>query len=111
MCWRSEARRHVVRITPISQSCCLIEAFWARFHGTEEVTQGGRYIISMDQDQKLYYLARLEINNVQNSDRGEYRAVAKNKYGVGTSTINLNFEGSGKPKYDRRGLARVFSKP
>lgn len=52
----------------------------------------------MEVDQILYYLARLEINNVQNSDRGEYRAVAKNKYGTGTATINLNFEGSDKPK-------------
>lgn len=88
----------------------MIDAFWARYHGTEEVTEGGRYVISMNEDQKLYYLARLEINNVQNSDRGEYRAVAKNKYGVGTSTINLNFEGSGKPKYDLHGDPHLFSK-
>lgn len=52
----------------------------------------------MDVDQKLYYLAHLEIFNVENTDKGEYRAVAKNKYGVGTATINLNFEGDGKPK-------------
>lgn len=44
-------------------------------------------------------MARLEIANVTNSDQGEYRAVARNKYGEGVATINLNFEGSGKPKY------------
>lgn len=52
----------------------------------------------MIEDQILYYLARLEIQSVQTSDRGEYRAIAKNKYGSGTATINLNFEGSDKPK-------------
>lgn len=31
----------------------------------------------MELDQKLYYLARLEITNVKNGDRGEYRAIAK----------------------------------
>lgn len=52
----------------------------------------------MEVDQKLYYLARLEINNVKKNDRGEYRAVAQNKYGKGVATINLNFEGTEKPK-------------
>lgn len=69
-----------------------------RYHGKEEVKNGGRYNITLEGDQKLYHIAKLEINNVQNSDKGEYRAIAKNKYGVGTSTINLNFEGTGKPK-------------
>lgn len=69
-----------------------------RYHGSEEIKEGGRYTTSMELDQKLYHIAKLEIHNVQNSDRGEYRAVAKNKYGVGTATINLNFEGTGKPK-------------
>lgn len=52
----------------------------------------------MELDQKLYYLARLEITNVKNGDRGEYRAIAKNKYGQGVATINLNFENTEKPK-------------
>lgn len=54
--------------------------------------------MSMELDQKLYHMARLEITSVEKSDKGEYRAVAKNKYGVGVATINLNFEGDGKPK-------------
>lgn len=69
-----------------------------RYHGKEEIKEGGRYTTSMELDQKLYHIAKLEIHNVQNSDKGEYRAVAKNKYGSGTATINLNFEGTGKPK-------------
>lgn len=69
-----------------------------RFHGKEEIHDGGRYKISMVVDQKLYYLARLEISKVEKSDKGEYRAVAINKYGAGTATINLNFQGDDKPK-------------
>lgn len=44
-------------------------------------------------------MARFEISNVTNSDQGEYKAVARNKFGEGVATINLNFEGTGKPKY------------
>lgn len=54
--------------------------------------------MSLEKDQKLYHMARLEITNVITGDRGEYRALAKNKHGEGVATINLNFEGSGKPK-------------
>lgn len=54
--------------------------------------------MTVEKDQKLYYIIRLEISNVVNGDRGEYRAVARNKHGEGIATINLNFEGSGKPK-------------
>ena len=50
------------------------------------------------QDTKLYYLVKLIINKVQSSDGGEYTAIAKNKNGESKATINLNFEGSGKPK-------------
>lgn len=54
--------------------------------------------MTLEKDQKLYYMARLEITNVITGDKGEYRAVATNKYGEGIATINLNFEGNGKPK-------------
>jgi hypothetical protein len=53
--------------------------------------------MSLEQDQ-LYYLARLEISSVETSDGGDYKAVAKNKHGESTASINLNFEGGGKPK-------------
>lgn len=52
----------------------------------------------MVSDQVLYYLARLEISNVKKNDRGEYLAVARNKWGQGVANINLNFESTEKPK-------------
>lgn len=70
----------------------------SRYHGETVVKENDRYLVELEIDQKLYYLARLEISGVQTEDSGLYRAVAKNKYGEGTATINLNFEGSGKPK-------------
>lgn len=70
-----------------------------RFHGKDQVNEGGRYHMSLENDQTLYHMARLEISKVITGDKGEYRAVAKNKHGEGVATINLNFEGSGKPKY------------
>lgn len=69
-----------------------------RYHGKTEIQDGGRYKTSLSLDQKLYHMARLEISNVENGDGGEYRAIAKNKHGEGVATINLNFEGGGKPK-------------
>lgn len=70
-----------------------------RYHGSDEVREGGRYKMSLELDQKLYHLARLRIDNVAKEDAGEYRAVAKNKHGQGVATINLNFEGGDKLKY------------
>lgn len=62
------------------------------------IEQGGRYTITLENDQAIYHIARLEIDNVVTGDRGEYRAVARNQYGEGVSTINLNFESADKPK-------------
>ena len=69
-----------------------------RFHKGTQVKEGGRFKLSVIQDAKLYYLVSLEIANVDAADEGEYKAVAKNVHGEGAATINLNFEGSGKPK-------------
>jgi hypothetical protein len=69
-----------------------------RYHGTKVVKEDARFHISLEQDQTLYYLARLEISSVETSDSGDYKAVATNKHGEGTANINLNFEGGGKPK-------------
>lgn len=52
--------------------------------------------MSLELDQKLYHMARLEISNVVSGDQGEYRARARNKHGEGIATINLNFEGATK---------------
>jgi len=62
------------------------------------VKEGGRFKMNIVQDAKLYYLVSLEIAKVDAADEGEYKAVAKNVHGEGVATINLNFEGSGKPK-------------
>lgn len=73
--------------------------FEFRFHRGQEIKESSRYHITLENDQKLYHMARLDIANVTNSDQGEYKAVARNTYGEGVATINLNFEGTGKPKY------------
>jgi hypothetical protein len=88
------------RNTPLeSRTNGLVEFPFSRFHGKELVKEGGRYHITLEKDQKLYHMARLEIANVVTGDKGEYRAVAKNKHGEGVATINLNFEGGGnQPK-------------
>lgn len=71
---------------------------WNRYHGNKIVEESKRYITSLEVDQKLYYIAKLEIQNVETTDQGTYRAVATNTYGEGVATINLNFEGNDKPK-------------
>lgn len=80
-----------------------------RYHGNNEIKEGGRFKTSLEVDQKLYYLARLQISGVAKADSGEYRACAKNKHGQGTATINLNFEGGDKPKYEKKKPKRADS--
>lgn len=67
-------------------------------HGDEKIASTGRYQISLEEDQKLYFIARLEINNVVIGDRGEYKVFAVNQYGETSATINLNFEAGDIPK-------------
>ena len=69
-----------------------------RFHKGIQIKEGGRFKVNVVQDAKLFYLVSLEIASVDAADEGEYKAVAKNAHGEGVATINLNFEGSGKPK-------------
>jgi hypothetical protein len=69
-----------------------------RYHGGKILKETGRFHMTLEQDQKLYYMARLEISSVETSDGGDYKAVAKNNHGESTASINLNFEGGGKPK-------------
>lgn len=56
--------------------------------------------MTLEADQKLYYIAKLEIRGVQPTDKGEYRALASNKHGESVATINLNFDNAagGAPK-------------
>ena len=71
-----------------------------RFHGNEKLVNGPRFHMMMEADQKLYFIAMLEIKGVVATDRGDYRAVAKNKHGESVATINLNFDNTdgGAPK-------------
>ncbi len=50
-------------------------------------------------DQKLYYLSRLAIRNVEASDAGDYQITAKNTLGEAhvNAKLNLSNEG-GHPK-------------
>lgn len=53
--------------------------------------KGSRYSSSLNVDQKLYYLAKLEIKDTEETDSGEYRAEAVNKHGNCVAFVNLNF--------------------
>ena len=63
------------------------------FHNDKALSESSsRHKFSMQLDEKLYHLCRLEITNVDSADAGCYRAVAKNPSGEGQATINLTFE-------------------
>ena len=64
-----------------------------RFHGTTIVSETSRYKMSIVEVSKMSYKASLQIMNVQASDGGIYKAVAKNKSGESSTTINLNIAG------------------
>ena len=72
--------------------------FVCRYHGSKHVKESSKHITSIELDQKLYYLVRLDIKSVENTDAGEYKVVAKNSHGEGYATVNLNFEDGGQPK-------------
>jgi len=64
-----------------------------RYHGKHivEGSSSSKYSSSLNVDQKLYYLAKLEIANTQDSDSGEYRVEAANVHGVCDAKVHLNF--------------------
>merc|ERR1711997_794849 len=69
------------------------------FHNDKALSESSnRHKFSMQLDEKLYHLCRLEITNVDSADAGCYRAVAKNPSGEGQATINLTFEEGTKTK-------------
>jgi len=62
----------------------------SRYHG-QHIVKGSKYSSSLNIDQKLYYLAKLEIQNAEETDSGVYRAEATNSHGNCVATVNLNF--------------------
>ena len=66
------------------------EVSW--FHNDKSLSEGSRHKFTMELDEKLYHLCRLEITNVDSADAGCYKAIAKNASGEGQATINLTFE-------------------
>lgn len=61
-----------------------------RYHG-DKLIKGSKYSSSLNIDQKLYYLAKLEIINTEETDSGEYKAEAVNMHGICVANVNLNF--------------------
>ncbi|XP_026819249.1 muscle M-line assembly protein unc-89-like [Rhopalosiphum maidis] len=65
------------------------------YHG-KNIVKGSKYSSSLNVDQKLYYLAKLEINNTEETDSGEYRAEAINVHGKCVANVNLNLNDDNK---------------
>ena len=69
----------------------LPEVVW--YHNDTRLKGSRRHKMTLTEaDSKLFYFCHLEISNVEAADAGVYKAVAKNKIGEGTATINLAFE-------------------
>jgi len=68
----------------------------SRFHNERPLKTSRRHRTSLQaaetQGGKPFFYCRLEIADVEAADGGAYKAVAKNKFGEGHATINLNFE-------------------
>lgn len=69
------------------------------------IVKGSKYSSSLNVDQKLYYLAKLEITNTEEADGGDYKAEAVNVHGKCVANVHLNLN-------DERGhlkwVERVF---
>jgi len=78
----------------------------------QTIVKGSKYSSSLNVDQKLYYLAKLEIANTEETDSGEYRAEAINVHGKCVATINLNLnEDKGHLKIPEGKQPRFPKKP
>ncbi|XP_041468950.1 twitchin-like isoform X3 [Lytechinus variegatus] len=65
------------------------------FKNGTAVKAGGRIKIDVQEDGD-YYAIYLDIKDAADADAGKYEIQAKNKFGEASSTITLNFEGSGQ---------------
>ncbi|XP_065220483.1 twitchin isoform X27 [Planococcus citri] len=81
-------------------------------HNKKALKSSDKYLISLEVDQKLYYLARLEIKDVQATDNGEYRITAKNPLGDAKAHVQLNLQDDhGHPKLPDGKQPRFPRKP
>lgn len=82
------------------------------FRSGKELKEGGRLSMTLEVDEVLYFMARLQITGVAIEDAGEYKAVANNANGTCQATINLNFDtSSDKPKIPDGKAPRFPKKP
>ncbi|XP_022255917.1 muscle M-line assembly protein unc-89-like, partial [Limulus polyphemus] len=80
------------------------------YHAGKLIKDGGRFKYILTSDKKNHSVS-LEVGQVTAKDGGEYKVIAKNKNGEGLATINLNFEGDGKPKIPGGKAPRFPKKP
>lgn len=78
---------------------CVRTSACYRLHNNTVLKSSAKYLTALDTDQKLYYLSRLEIRNVETSDKGEYQIIAKNILGEARTHAMLSLcEENGYPK-------------
>lgn len=91
--------KHKVRNENFHFQSILILLLDFRQHDNKVLKSSSKYLISLEADQKLYHLARLEIRNVEYSDRGDYQITAKNTLGEAFAHAQLNLaDDHGHPK-------------
>ncbi|RZF42380.1 hypothetical protein LSTR_LSTR004188 [Laodelphax striatellus] len=81
------------------------------YHKGKIIKESTRIITTLELDQRLYYMARLDIKHVEKADAGEYKIVARNEQGEGSATVMLNFDGGDKPKIPEGKPPRFPKKP
>ncbi|XP_037070962.1 disorganized muscle protein 1-like [Pollicipes pollicipes] len=80
------------------------------YHKSTLIKESSRHKMSITTESKLKYKASLQIFGIQASDGGEYKAVAKNKNGEGSASINLNIAGDEEEAKEPSGGAPRFPK-
>ncbi|KAL7669549.1 hypothetical protein ACOME3_010201 [Neoechinorhynchus agilis] len=68
------------------------------YKGTDKLETGGRYIINIQSLPDDSYLVSCTVKDIQATDGGAYRVVAKNANGEATATLSLNIsDNKGRP--------------
>ena len=58
--------------------------------GNDEIKNQDRFLIDVDDSQKSHMVIILEIDNIQPSDEGTYKCIAKNNVGESFVLVVLN---------------------